>query len=461
MNGTSNISKSTIIKWIVNIGLPLVVFLIPCGEVYTMQMKLFFVTTLFAICAFALETMDQTGVAILLPVTWVFLGVAQPGVIFGPWSQYIAWVTLGGFFLANVLQRVGLLSRFVYWVVSKTGVNYRGIVLGLAVAVMLLTQFTGEHPMLIATICYGICMAFGFGVSKASAGIMLTGAVSTIIANQFRFTGPINVIGVANSAGFQLNLLGFVESWFYNLPIILFWLGTVIMILLMFKPEKDIEGKTYFEEKLAEMGKMTLDEKKALAVLVIFMGYVLTQKIHGLSLEWGMAIIPWLLLFPGIGCAKPEDVKKINYGMVFFMITCMGIGSVATSLGIGKILTGIAAPLLTGKSVYVLFITIWFIMFICNFAMTPLAMIAAFSVPLLTLAESFGVNPMAICYFMITSFDQIILPYEYAKYLMFFGFGLISMKDFMKFGVGKSILNFIICFAVLIPWWMITGFLYV
>lgn len=461
MNGIKNISKSELIKWVINFGVPIVVALIPCNETYTVQMKIFFVTTLFAILCFALETMDQTGIAILLPVSWIFFEVAPANVVYSSWAQYIAWITLSGFFLANVLQRVGLLSRFVYWVVSKTGVNYKGVLIGLAVAVMLLTQFAGNHEMLIATICYGICMAFEFGTSKASAGIMLTGAVSSIVATQFRFTGPINVIGVANSAGFDLNLLGFFESWFYNLPVVLFWLLSVILIIVMFKPEHEIEGKTYFEAKLAEMGKMTLDEKKSLAILIIFMGYVLTQKIHGLSLEWGMALIPWLLLFPGIGCAKSEDVKKINYGMVFFIIACMGIGSVATSLGIGKILTDIVAPLLTGKSVYVLFITIWVILFVCNFAMTPLAMIAAFSVPFLTLAETFGVNPMSIGYFMVTAYDQVLLPYEYAKYLLFFGFGVISMKDFIKFGTAKTILNFIICFAVLIPWWMLTGFLYV
>lgn len=457
----SAISKSTMIKWFFNIALPLAILFIPCNETFTMQMKLFFATTLFAICCFAMETMNQTGIAILLPVSWVFLGIAKPNVIFSAWSQYIAWMTLSGFFLANVLQRVGLLSRFVYWVVSKTGVDYKGMLIGLAIAIVLLENAIGLSPVLVATIAYGICVAFEFGTSKASAGIMLTAAVSLIIGNQFRFTGPINVVGVANGAGYNLNFLGFFESWYYNLPIILFWILSVILCIVMFKPEKEIESKTYFLEKLSEMGRMSTDEKKALVVLAIFMGYILTQKIHEFSLEWGMAIIPWLLLLPGIGCAKDEDIKKINYGMVFFIVSCMGIGSVATDLGIGKIVTSIAESLLSGQNVYLLFLGIWVLLFIGNFAMTPLAMIAAFTVPFLSIAETFGVNPMSIAYFMVTTVDQIILPYEYAKYLIFFGFGVISLKDFMKFGATKTILNFIICFAVLIPWWMFTGFLYV
>lgn len=86
----SKMSKVDLAKWIANFAIPLAIALIPCGEVFTMQMKLFFVTTIFAILCFALETMDSTGVAILLPIAWVFFGVATPAVVFGPWNQYIA-----------------------------------------------------------------------------------------------------------------------------------------------------------------------------------------------------------------------------------------------------------------------------------------------------------------------------------------------------------------------------------
>lgn len=459
--GLSNMKKTDLAKWIANFAIPILIALIPCNETYTMQMKIFFVTTVFAILCFALETMDQTGVAIMLPIAWVFFGVAPANVVYSSWAQYIPWVTLGGLFLANVLQRIGLLSRFTYWVVSKTGINYKGILIGLAVASMIITQFIGEHPMLLATIAYGICLAFDFGVSKASAGIMLTTAVSVITAGTFRFAAILTPLGVAKAAGYEANLLGFFESWYYNMPMILFWLLSVLLCIIMFKPEKEIEGKAYFEQKLAEMGPVTKDEIRGGIVLFIFIGYIMTQQIHGLSLEWGMAIIPWLLLFPGIGCAKTEDVKKINYGMVFFMLACMGIGSVATSLGLGKLVQDLAGPLLSGQSVYVLFIGIWVLLFLGNFVMTPLAMIAAFTVPFLTLAESFGVNPLAILHFMVSSYDQIILPYEYVKYLMFFAFGVIPMGAFTKYMGAKTILHIIVAFAILIPWWMFTGFLYV
>lgn len=461
MSTNATMSKSLMVKYAINLIIPLCFVLIPCGEVYTLQMKIFFASTIFAICCFAMETMPSTAVSIMLMVFWVFTNVAKPAVIFSVWQQYLPWIVMSGFLLANVLQRTGLLSRVIYTILSKTAVSYKGMLIGLAIALGLTTALIGSHPVLYATIAYGICVAFEFGQSKASAGVMFVAAVSGLVAIQSRFTGPLLLLGTARSAGFDLDLLGFFESYFYNLPLLLFWIGCVALAIIMFKPEKEISGKEYCQAKLAEMGPMSTQEKKATVFVCIYLVYIFTKSIHGLSLEWGMALIPWLMTFPIIGCAEQQDIRKMNFGMIFFMTACMSIGSVATSLGVGDMLVSLTSGFLSGDgSVYTLFLAMWFILFICNFAMTPLAMTAAFTVPFMSIAQTYGIDPLSICYFIRTTFDQVILPYEYANYLIFFGFGVISMKDFIKYMTAKTILNFVVCFALLIPWWKFTGFLY-
>ena len=71
-----------------------------------------------------------------------------------------------------------------------------------------------------------------------------------------------------------------------------------------------------------------------------------------------------------------------------------------------------------------------------------------------------GLNPMAIYYFMMNACDQILMPYEYALYMIFFGFGLIHLKDFMKIMGTKMIFNFIMVFGLLLTWWKFVGFLF-
>ena len=74
--------RTIVVKWFFNILIPLTILLVPTTGLFTLQIKLFFVTTLFAICAFAFETMNQTAVSILLPLSWIFLGIAKPATVF-------------------------------------------------------------------------------------------------------------------------------------------------------------------------------------------------------------------------------------------------------------------------------------------------------------------------------------------------------------------------------------------
>ena len=80
-----------ILKWAVTLGLPLILILIPCTEVYTLQMKLFLALTLAAVIMFALENLNQTVVALLLPFLYIVLQVAPANVALSPWTQTVPW----------------------------------------------------------------------------------------------------------------------------------------------------------------------------------------------------------------------------------------------------------------------------------------------------------------------------------------------------------------------------------
>ena len=55
--------------------------------------------------------------------------------------------------------------------------------------------------------------------------------------------------------------------------------------------------------------------------------------------------------------------------------------------------------------------------------------------------------------------DQIIMPYEYALYLIFVSFGLIRLGDFIKLCSVKMVVNLIFVMVILIPYWRLIGFL--
>ena len=82
---------------------------------------------------------------------------------------------------------------------------------------------------------------------------------------------------------------------------------------------------------------------------------------------------------------------------------------------------------------------------------------ACLSLPMAQIALNLGIDPLAIYFLMTNAYDQVLFPYEYALYLIFFSFGLIRMKDFVSIMGVKMVLNFLFCMLVMVPFWMVIG----
>ena len=84
---------------------------------------------------------------------------------------------------------------------------------------------------------------------------------------------------------------------------------------------------------------------------------------------------------------------------------------------------------------------------------------ASFGVPLTNIALSLGIEPYAILYAFNFGLDQVLFPYEYAIYLIYFSFGMLTMKDFIKFFGTKMVLSIIFLLVCVVPYWMVIGLL--
>ena len=287
----------------------------------------------------------------------------------------------------------------------------------------------------MAALAYGVCRAMNLKPGQASAGIMLAAAFSALTPMNWLYSSNLAIlIGLGQSSGGPASI-GWFEVIQHQLPMVLYTVGLGVLCLVLFRPEEQINGKDYFRGELNKMGSMSKDEKKA--------------------------IVPCLCFLPGVDLMNDQDVYKINWGFIFFIAGCLSIGNVAGSLGVGAAVSTYALPVLEGKSYYVFFLFCWLLFFLCNFLLTPLAMMAAFTQPLTEIAINLGIDPTTV-YFIVTSgLDQIVFPYEYALYLLVFAFGMIKMKHFVKAMIFKIILNFVIVFALLVPYWNMMDLIYI
>lgn len=454
-------SKTQIIGWIITLGLPLIILCIPTTDVFTYPIKVFFVITLFAVMTFVFGNINQTTIALMFPLLYIIFSVAPSEVVLSPWTGNIPWMMLGGLLMADVLADIGLLKRVAYKCIILTGGSYSGICWGLFVAGFVLNIFIpGKVVVPLAALSYGICRALNLEKSKEAGGIMLVAAVSAIIPAGLIFYNPLYFVMVRAGldATGPLNI-SWVQYFINNSVSILFLMLIVFVGIKMFKPKEVINGKEYFIQEYKKLGNLTIQEKKAIAVVLLMFLALLTTNIHKVDAGWCFAFIPLLLFLPGVNVGKPEAFKKANWSFVIFVGSCSTIGSTAGYLGLGKIMADLIMPLITGLNPVVILMIIWAICILLNFALMPLAVMSAFALPIAQIAVNIGINPLAAYFILWHGTEQLIMPYEVPLYLIFFSFGLIRLKDFVKFCSIKMVLNGVFIVAVLIPFWKLIGFL--
>lgn len=448
-----------LIKWLLTLGIPFIICLIPTTEVFTWEMRTFIALSLLFIFLVAFEMFNILIPSALLPTAYFITKIVPASVAFGAWTATVVWVVLGAFVLANVLEEVGLLKRIAYWCILKTGGTYAGTVWGTLIAAMLLSVVTfGNAYVLMAALCYGICKALDLGKSKEAAIIMTAGLLGVVTVRGVIYAPT--VLSLIN-AGAQLVVPDFQINWFNelvdNLPVLLFCFIFVFLMLKTLKQKPQTNGQPYFQKEYDALGPFSLKEKKACAILLLLLLFLCTGAIHKMPTDYGFMLLPWLLFMPKINVGTDSSIRNLDFGMLMFIVACMSIGTVASALGIGKIAADLLVPLLGNMPTSLVLFLIMFVGVILNLLMTPLAILAGFAEPITQIAVSLGLDPRAALYSLNYACDLIILPYEYVPYLIFFSFGLMYTSDFIKYMGLKIILFSIFFFIAIIPYWYLIG----
>lgn len=454
-------SKKILLGWIFTLLMPCLVMLLPINDVMTVQLRLFLAITVTAIMVFVFEQVNSTVVALALPVAYLLILKAPAEAVYKPWSMSILWMLIGGFLLAGVMERVGLLRRIAYKCILLTGASYQGIIWGIALAgvAIFLIMPNDNAAVPIAALAYGICVSLDLKKGPQSAGIMFAAALAAMLPGCFLFnTGIFMLFGLGETVTGTLTI-GWLEYLYRCFPNALYYATLFFLIIKLFGKNASINGKNYFQTEYSNMGKMSDAEKRVLMDVFILMLFIFTNQFHHIDVLWGFAIIPLFMFLPGLKVADGEDLKNVNWNMIIFAAGCLSIGTVAGVMGFGEVISQAVVPLIEGKSFTFVLALVYVGYFILNFFMTPMAITVAFALPLAQVAIDIGMNPMALYMLMGNASDQILLPYEVVLWLVYFSFGMMGMKDFIKFMSVKTVVNAIFMFAVMVPWWKITGFL--
>lgn len=456
---TEKMNVKTVLMWLLTLGVPLGIFMIPTTDLFTVQMRTFLVITVFAILVIALGTLPQSCITFLLPVSYVMFGLADTSLAWFPWTMPTVWMTISALLLVNTLESSGVLMRISYRVILMVGGSYKGLILGMGLLGIILNIILfGNGFVILAGLAYGLCQALDLKkLSKEAAGIFLSAAVGGVAPGVICYGSNVIMLEGIGEPVVGPMRIGYLDFTFFNLPLVVYYIFAILLVLLMFKSKMQLNGKAYFQSKLTELGKMSITEKKAVMWLVILFALVITAGFVGWDSTWIFIIVAALMLLPGVGCGSEEDVRRLDFTFILFIASCMSIGFVAQSLGFGALISDLSKPLVSDASPTFVVMLIYVMNVIMNFLLTPMAIMAGFTTTYLQIAGALGINPYVVYSVINLGCDQILFPYEYALYMLYFSFGFVSIKDFAKYFGAKMILCAILLPIIIIPFWKITG----
>ncbi len=457
--------KSTLIKkWILVISITLMIALIPSNEVFINSIKAYTCITIFSVASFAFSLFGNN----LIPSLILLFGyrfIAPTTTIMSGWANDTPWSVIGILLIVITMNDTGLMKRFAYSVLSIIGGSYAGICIGMFF-VGFAFSFLGDAAIFaLLMISYGLVHTMKLEKTKPGIGIMMAAYCGLTDALTFVFnpTGSNWMFGLANAGSDLVPATTNHIEWFHAGSIFLVsYFLLLFSIIYIYKPKKNekLNGKDYFKNEIKQMGKFTRDESIVAILLMLLLIYLFTTTYHNLPMVLGFIAVPIILTIPGVDILKTEDVKKIDFSIPIFIVSCLAIGSVSNELGVGQILVNLITPYIVTNNMYVLFFSLFIMIFGLNFIMTPGAIYAALITPLTTLSMSTsGVNNVFPLLFMVLiGTFNILLPHEIANTVVFYSLGTMDMKQFIKaFGLRLAI--YIPTIFIAISYWKLIGFL--
>jgi len=460
---TTTNSPMLILKWIISILVPVIIFMMPESASFTPAVRGFVAITFWGIFCMATEIIPSTLAAIMLPVFYILFNVAKPAQAFAPWTSTVIWIAVGGIIIASILMTSGLATRIAFFTIIKSGGSFNGTLIGLAIAGIVINPFVPSvmgKLAIIVPIALGVCHALGLEAkSKGASAVMLAAFVGIAGTRIGFYTGdggiPMMMNIVADITKSPVSWTGY--AYHNLLPSLIFTAISIGIIIVALKPENTIEKKDVIIEKYKELGLMTSNEKKVAVLLGITILGLVTDSIHKIDPAWIFMVIALITFLPGIRLMNDEKLGKLNYKILFFISGCMAIGTVAGASGAGKWMADLLFPLLSGASPLQTTVTVWFFGVLLNFGLTPLAAMASFTGPIAEICVQAGINPLPVIYAFLHGLDQYLLPYEFAGLLFVYSYGYISMSSLLKVIGPKMILSGVFIAVIAYPYWKFIG----
>lgn len=360
------------------------------------------------------------------------------------WSNSVIWLMLGGFFMAEAMQKVGLDKTVFKLTISKFGEKPRYVLLGIMLVTAILSMVmsnTATTAMMIAAVLPFInsleddapfAKALLIGIPAAAS----LGGMGTIIGS------PPNAIAVdaLNTHGIPF---GFLEWMMIGFPVaiiltLVFW----YFLIKKYVPRVSNIDLGFGEEEDSEESQIfAIKRKIVLSVLLLTLILWLTGNIHGIPAS-AVSLLP-IMLLTMTRIISGDDVRNLPWDTLMLVAGGLSLGLAIKETGLAEYYVN----LLQGYDLnfYVLVVVFSLITIILSNFMSNTAT-ATILIPIAILLASSNkeILPLIIGF---SASAALLLPISTPPNAIAFSTGKIGQKEFIAGGILAGLIGPIVIVA--------------
>ncbi|GMQ80840.1 MAG: DASS family sodium-coupled anion symporter [Rhodothermia bacterium] len=444
----------------------------------------------------SLEGWRVAGVGLLMAVWWMTEAVPIPAtsllplVLFpllgiedirstaAPYANPLIYLFLGGFLIAEAVQRSGLHKRLALLILGKTGNSPKMIVAGFMVATAFLSMWVSNTATTLMMLPIGISVVH-LASSSVAVGKESIRRFGTLLMLSIAYSASVGGVGTlvgtppnALMAGFLEDTygiaIGFAEWLWVGIPLVIIGLPVVYVILVygVYQPEFDSipGGRRMFERKYTELGPFS---KREFRVSLVFFGVallwitrpLLTGVVSGLS-DPGIAMAGTVILFVlpadslrGDRLLAWSDATKIPWGVLILFGGGLSLAGAIDSSGLAAwIGDGLSQLSVLPTPVVILIITTT-VIFLTELTSNT-ATAAAFLPVVGTVAVVLTGEPLVfVIPATIAASCAFMLPVATPPNAVVYGSGFITLPEMARVGIYLNLAFIVIItiFSIILP----------
>lgn len=462
--------KSTFEKWMAIAGGPLAIlafvlfnWVIDIDFLHTQAETSMLAIFVAGLILWMTEAIPNYLTSLVIILAIVLTGVTTQKVAFAQLGHPVMWLNILSFVLASMLVKTRVAKRFALWFVLKFGKSARGIFFSFIVINIVLSAFisaTTAKASILLPIFMVVAAIYG-----ASDGNRNNFGRNLVLQNLFQIN--VGATGFLTGSGAHLlaislfmgaygSGIGYSE-WFvacFPLTVIMILIGWFIGTKVIFpmKPEErkpQIEGGMQrLQSELDAMGKMTVEEYKAIAIFVGVLLLWATDSLHGIDATVVAFIGAVVALMPGIGVVKWNDVD-IPWHLMLFSAGAytLGAGLDATKLPETLVNVGFDSLGITPDTPFwVLYVVLTFLMMFSGLIFQSKTMRTLIFVPIaIGVEQKFGLPMLSLAFPVAMLIEHVyVLPFNSKPAALLYNTNQYSWTDTFKFGIIMMVISWLL-----------------